>query len=70
MGASELNNLMILSGIKKNKMNFLDDNPYAFFAPGLTKKILDSELDSGDRDIKVTFLGMKHFLNDRKWRIQ
>jgi hypothetical protein len=63
VGPSELNNLMILSGIKQNKMNFIADNLNPIFQSDSNKKLLAAELDSPDRDLYIQLVSMMYYLN-------
>jgi hypothetical protein len=66
VGPSELNNLMIISGIEANREHFIANSLQPFFAHGLPQKFLGSSLHHRDRDLFVQILGMINFLNTNK----
>ncbi|HEY5498798.1 MAG TPA: hypothetical protein VIK20_00295 [Bacteroidales bacterium] len=66
VGPRNLNNLMIISGMERNKERFKCDFVHSFFAIGITQQLLESSLRHHDRDLIVQSLGMINFINNKK----
>jgi len=66
LGPSELNNLMIISGIECSRHHFAADSPQSVFAANAKTEIMSSSLDGPDRDLKVQVLSMMNFINRNK----
>jgi hypothetical protein len=60
-----LNNLMIVSGIDKNKALLTVNSSYPLFNPNSLKNKITTNLDVSNRDIYVRFLSMINFLSNR-----